>query len=506
MSTTSQSNTENFGIDYTPSNVFSNSTIPEISDFVGIGSYRWIKYIRVLWVDFTNTPRMRIIPTPFFIKLLRSKGRPGFGVAKASLGFVHLHVAPGFVPTGEYLVVPDLKSFRVCGSFAPGHAIVLAYLQEKVPKPDVGLEVPLCPRTILKRIVDYAAQEAGISFLIGFETEFILLSKTRLQIVEVNHADWGTSAKLPAGQVETIVLEEIADCLVAAGVELQFTLAESAPGQYEVVTGPLPPLEACDALVFTREVIYNVARKHGLRATLAPRVHPYSTGSSSHTHVSVHPLRAFPNLTSSSLAPSLSPISQSFLQSTLLHLPSICALTLPTSFSYDRMHDGIWSGGTYVGWGVEARENPIRVTGSNYPPSDNFKAGGGQHFEIRCVDGTANPHLAMAGLLAIGSYGVKEGMKLEIAGCHGEDGDAMTLAQMGREERLERGHGIRNGDEKSERLPLNIEDARERMRNDTMVKELLGVEFVEKYLTVNETFEKYFASDPDDLSALVEYY
>lgn len=43
--------------------------------------------------------------------------------------------------------------------------------------------------------------------------------------------------------------------------------------QYEVVTGPLPPLEAADALVHTRETIYNIARKHGLRATLAPRLH-----------------------------------------------------------------------------------------------------------------------------------------------------------------------------------------------------------------------------------------
>ena len=42
--------------------------------------------------------------------------------------------------------------------------------------------------------------------------------------------------------------------------------------QFEVVTAPLPPVEAADALVFTREVIVNVASTHGLRATLAPRV------------------------------------------------------------------------------------------------------------------------------------------------------------------------------------------------------------------------------------------
>ena len=42
--------------------------------------------------------------------------------------------------------------------------------------------------------------------------------------------------------------------------------------QYEIVTGPLPPLQAADALVFTRETIYNIANKHGFRATFSPRL------------------------------------------------------------------------------------------------------------------------------------------------------------------------------------------------------------------------------------------
>lgn len=69
-------------------------------------------------------------------------------------------------------------------------------------------------------------------------------------------------------------MEEIANALQVpgCGVELQMYHAEAAPGQYEVVTGPLPPLQAVDALIHTRETIFNVASKYGLRATLAPRV------------------------------------------------------------------------------------------------------------------------------------------------------------------------------------------------------------------------------------------
>src|SRR5258708_28558031 len=47
-------------------------------------------------------------------------------------------------------------------------------------------------------------------------------------------------------------------------------------GQYEIITGPLPPLEAADAVVFTRETIINIAAKHGLHATFSPRVYSNS--------------------------------------------------------------------------------------------------------------------------------------------------------------------------------------------------------------------------------------
>jgi len=90
-------------------------------------------------------------------------------------------------------------------------------------------------------------------------------------------------------------MEEIADALQTGEIELLVYHAEAAPGQvrdfpvmvgvwlirgmagqYEVVTGPLPPLEAADAVVFTHETIVNIAAKHGLRATFAPRVFPDS--------------------------------------------------------------------------------------------------------------------------------------------------------------------------------------------------------------------------------------
>ena len=51
--------------------------------------------------------------------------------------------------------------------------------------------------------------------------------------------------------------------------------------QYEVVTDPLTPLEAADALLITREVIYNISELHGLKATLAPKLFPQAGKSRS---------------------------------------------------------------------------------------------------------------------------------------------------------------------------------------------------------------------------------
>ena len=105
----------------------------------------------------------------------------------------------------------------------------------------------------------------------GFESEFILLKNT-LPIEVVNQHGWSNSPALLTKTKEYQILEEIAECLSLSGVELQMYHSEGAPGQYEVITGPLPPLQAADALIHTRETIYNIASKHGLRATFAPRV------------------------------------------------------------------------------------------------------------------------------------------------------------------------------------------------------------------------------------------
>ena len=116
-----------------------------------------------------------------------------------------------------------------------------------------------------------AKRNSKVEFLVGFESEFILLKNTN-PIEAINDHGWSIAQAFASGTTGAQVLDEISGALTMADIEVQQYHSEAAPGQYEIVTGPLPPLQAADALVHTRETIYNIASKHGLRATFAPRI------------------------------------------------------------------------------------------------------------------------------------------------------------------------------------------------------------------------------------------
>ncbi|VDC07447.1 unnamed protein product [Peniophora sp. CBMAI 1063] len=457
-------NDEPFGQIFTPSSISLPSFSPkDVSALATSG----VRYVRLTWVDWTNMVRCRVIPISAFQALLAA-GRPGVAISTVVFGLVGASCAPGFSATGLYLYAPDLSSLRTCG-YAPGHASVMGWFQEKEAAPGGRLEVDLCPRTQLRRVVD-EARAAGFEFLVGIETEFCLLRSVD-PIEAVHDRPWSTTASLPTGAKETQCMEEIADALLASGIELLMYHAEAAPGQYEFVTGPLPPLEAADAVVLTRETIYNISAKHGLRATLAPRLFDDACGSSAHAHLSVHrssvpatkPPKPSPN---TNTLTTMASFERSFLQSLLDSITDIAAITLPTQASYARVQDGIWSGGTFAAWGTENRESLVRLTGSP----------GSHHFEVRSHDGTANPYLALAAILGSGLQGIQQGVELNIGDC------PEPAATLSAEERATRNI--------TGRMPTSLKEAREKLRASAAVKDIFGEKFIGKYLAVNEAMEK----------------
>jgi glutamine synthetase len=207
------------------------------------------RYIRFQWDDYTNITRYRIIPVTSFLELM-SASRPGIGLTMAALGIVGTSLVPGFSGTGEYLYTPDLSSLRPC-AYAPGHASLMGWFEEKLPTRESAgrqddLKVPLCPRGLLRDIVKYVylrfallvidnryfskGKQLGVEFLVGVETEFILLKSTD-PISAVNDAPYSASRGLLAGSVAEKCLEDIADALQYGGIDLLMYHTEAAPGQ-----------------------------------------------------------------------------------------------------------------------------------------------------------------------------------------------------------------------------------------------------------------------------------
>lgn len=112
-----------------------------------------IRYVRITWVDLINNIRYKVLPLSYFKKVLESD-RPGISLPTAAFGLVTLQMAEGFAPIGEYLYVPDLNTLRVC-PYVEGHASIYGWFQEKVYPLNGGLEVELCPRTLLKKVLQY---------------------------------------------------------------------------------------------------------------------------------------------------------------------------------------------------------------------------------------------------------------------------------------------------------------------------------------------------------------
>ena len=75
----------------------------------------------------------------------------------------------------------------------------------------------------------------GVEFLVGFETEFILLKSTH-PIEAVNDAPWSASSAVPSGSDAAKCLEEIVDALRTGEIEVLMYHSEAAPGQVRDVS------------------------------------------------------------------------------------------------------------------------------------------------------------------------------------------------------------------------------------------------------------------------------
>lgn len=113
---------------------------------------------------------MRMVPFRKFTSLLSEGKSTDIGIPKAVFGLIQNDLrVPNVPPTGEYRLHPDFSSLRK--GPIEGHITMQGDFREQS-----GARVPLCPRSVLQRAVEYGA-ENGLYCLMGFEIEFFILER-----------------------------------------------------------------------------------------------------------------------------------------------------------------------------------------------------------------------------------------------------------------------------------------------------------------------------------------
>jgi glutamine synthetase len=252
---------------------------------------------------------------------------------------------------------------------------------------------------------------------------------------------------------------ELAQTLEDMGIPPEQCHAEVGHGNLELSVGEAEALAAADRRVQVLETIRGVAHRMGLETTMAPKPYLQGAGNGHHLHVSVYE-NDNPVLFDASGA--LSSQGSGFVAGVLDHLSAVMAFTAPSPNSYQRLAPGMWSS-AYTAYGLDNREAAVRLA-SPVAGAESATA----NVEIKPVDVTANPYLALAAVLAAGMDGMERDL---------DPGEPTTVdpATLSEEERAER--NIRP-------LPSSLDMALNALENDEVLIGALGAPLVRTHLAV----------------------
>jgi glutamine synthetase len=411
-----------------------------------------IKFVYVQWLDYMATMRTRIVPIKEFGRMIREGDR--IGVSQGNTGTLQNDgLTPVVNRTGQIFIEPDLRSLcRTHKKNSLVAATVMSYWRS-----EDGMPLDECPRHSLETLISNLQYNCNTTLLCGFEIEVTFLSRSTnndqpYEPLTKTHA-WSTLS--PEQWLQMPFLAEIVSSLEEMGIDIQQFHAESGPGQYEFILPPQPPLLAVDTLIQTRQVIAQIAATHGFRATLHPK--PFEgIGTAAHVHISLHP----PDRD-----------MQFFAGGVLRHLPSLCAFTMPEAVSYSRVVDDQWTGGTWVSWGTQNRETPLR----------RIKDG---RWEIRCLDGMANMYFVLAAIIAAGLLGLSTG-ETEFA----QKDLPYNPSKLDEEGRAQ--FGV------MEKMPSSIEEALDALRADSELNEAMAHGLVRHFVVMKESEQRMLERMPE---------
>ncbi|WP_330229696.1 glutamine synthetase family protein [Nocardia sp. NBC_00508] len=257
-----------------------------------------------------------------------------------------------------------------------------------------------CSRGRLREL-QASAEAHDIDVLVGIELEFVLTPESG----EMDPAAWQGYGLRALLDNEDFVID-LERSLRAAGLDAEQIHAEYGVGQFEISFPPADPLTAADNGVLARLVLGRVARRHGLRVSFSPLPAPAGAGNGAHLHMSFT-RKGQPLLSGGPQVHGLRPDGAAALGGIVRGLPDLMAIFAGSVLSSYRLQPGLWSG-AHACWGLENREAAVRLCAAT--PANPH----GANIELKCVDTSANPYLAVAGMLGLALEGIQTTAELPV--------------------------------------------------------------------------------------------
>ncbi len=421
---------------------------------------RDIEHVKVGVFDIDGVLRGKYMSRRKFLSALES----GFGFCDVVLGWdLHDQLYDNVTLTGWHTGYPDApvrilpESCRVI----PWEERTLFFLGEFAPPAE-----EICPRAILRRIVD-KARAMGFQCHAGFEYEFFVFQETPASVREKNYRDLVPMApgnfgySILRSTVQSEFYTELLDTCRALDIEIEGLHEETGPGVLEAAIAVAEACDAADKAALFRTFTKVMAQRMGMMATFMAKWSPDWPGQSGHIHISLKGVDGGAVFHDQAAANGMTETMRHFVGGQQRLMGEMLAMVAPTVNSFTRLIPGFWAP-TEASWGIDNRTCALRVI------PGGPKA---QRVEYRIAAADANPYIALAAALGAGLWGIENRV----------EPDAPT-----------EGNAYDKKFPKRLALPATLWDAAQRLKSSKPARALFGDEFVDHFAATREWEERQF--------------
>lgn len=401
-----------------------------------------VQFLRLMFTDLFGVIKNVEVPISQLDKLLENKLM--FDGSSID-GFVRIEES-------DMYLYPDLSTWMVFpwGSEHGKVARIICEVYTSDRKPFSG-----DPRNNLIRALQDMKDEGFTDFNIGPEPEFFLLKLDENGKPTTHLNDQGSYFDLAPVDLGENCRRDIVLELENMGFDVEASHHEVAPGQHEIDFKYADALTAADNIQTFKLVVKTVARKYNLHATFMPKPLDGINGSGMHLNMSLFNKEGNAFYDEKGEL-QLSQKAYWFLGGLLKHARSYMAVCNPIVNSYKRLVPG-YEAPVYVAWSGSNRSPLIRVPSSK---------GLSTRFEVRSVDPSANPYLAIAAVLEAGLDGIRNQIEPD-------DSVDRNIYRMNVQERHE---------EHIQDLPSTLHNALKEFEKDDVMRKALGDHIFQSFL------------------------